>query len=85
MTDKVWLYLDKREREIIAFSSEEKLMQWVQELYPEKKSLRLMPYGSHSWGHREAYILMNHNAYVLPWSHYIYSLELDTGEENFLW
>lgn len=83
--DRVWLYLDKKNREIIAFSSKEKLMQWMQELYPEKKNLRLMSYGGYSEGYREAYILMNYNAYVLPWSHYIYRLDLDTGEEHFLW
>lgn len=83
--DEVWIYLDKHDRILMAFSSKEKLMQWAHELYSDKKSLRLMAHGGYYIGSREAYTLMNHNTHVLPWSHYIYRLELDTGEEHFLW
>jgi hypothetical protein len=77
--DEVWLIIERRTREIMAFSSEELLMQYFQELYPEKKSLRLMSEGTYF----EHYSLVNHNTHV-GWTN-IYRVELDTGEEVSIW
>ena len=74
--DEVWVYMDRKNRELLAFSSEEKLMQWAQEMNPEMKSLRLLP---DVLG--EEYTLLNHNSHIHPYTHRIYRLELDTGEE----
>ena len=74
--DEVWVYMDRKNREVLAFSSEEKLLQWAQEMNPDKKSLRL---NTNVIG--EVYTLLNHNSHIFPYTHRIYRLDLDTGEE----
>ncbi len=74
--DEVWVYMDRKNREVLAFSSEEKLLQWAQEMNPDKKSLRL---NTNVIG--EVYTLLNHNSHIFPYNHRIYRLDLDTGEE----
>ena len=77
---EVWLFMDRLHREVLAFSTEEKLMQWAQETYPDKKSLRLLPdYFD------KTYVLLNHNSHILPYSHRIYRLPVDTGKELFVY
>lgn len=77
--DEVWIIIDRIFREIIAFSSEEKIMQYFRELFPEKKSLRLMHYDDNT------YSLVNHNSHVFPFAHKIYRMDVDTGEESRIW
>ena len=78
--DEVWVYMDRKNREVLAFSSEEKLLQWAQEMNPDKKSLRLNPTVL-----GEVYTLLNHNSHISPYTHRIYRIDLDTGEGIFVY
>jgi hypothetical protein len=80
--NEVWIYIDGLHKTILAFSSKKMLMQWAQEMNPEMKSLRLLP-SAYEAGTR--YTLLNHNTHLLPYSHRIYRLDLDTGENIPLW
>jgi hypothetical protein len=58
----------------LAFSSEEKCLDYFRKLHPEAKSLRLSR-SEYAW--ERAIVLLNHNTHVLSWDADIREVELD--------